>query len=290
MTQKRTARRSGQAASDKRPWYARLPARLYMLLCVLVALFPLLWVIMSSFKTNAQILSSAVSLPTAISFEGYRMALQVSPILRYFFNSVAITLLSTFLNVFLVSMAAYVFSRTRFKGKGLLFSLLAMTMVIPVTALMQPVYQVITSLGLADSLPGLILVYMALNMPLTLLIMRATFAAVPLSLEEAAYIDGAGFMYTYLRVMLPVSKGGLASAAVMAFLNSWNEFTFALVLTKSPAVRTLPLSLSYFTSQFSFNYTALFAAITMAVLPSILVFAVFQEQVSQSLVIGAVKG
>lgn len=290
MTQKRTARRSGQAASDKRPWYARLPARLYMLLCVLVALFPLLWVIMSSFKTNAQILSSAVSLPTAISFEGYRLALQVSPILRYFFNSVAITLLSTFLNVFLVSMAAYVFSRTRFKGKGLLFSLLAMTMVIPVTALMQPVYQVITSLGLADSLPGLILVYMALNMPLTLLIMRATFAAVPLSLEEAAYIDGAGFMYTYLRVMLPVSKGGLASAAVMAFLNSWNEFTFALVLTKSPAVRTLPLSLSYFTSQFSFNYTALFAAITMAVLPSILVFAVFQEQVSQSLVIGAVKG
>ncbi len=290
MTQKRTARRSGQAASDKRPWYARLPARLYMLLCVLVALFPLLWVIMSSFKTNAQILSSAVSLPTAISFEGYRLALQVSPILRYFFNSVAITLLSTFLNVFLVSMAAYVFSRTRFKGKGLLFSLLAMTMVIPVTALMQPVYQVITSLGLADSLPGLILVYMALNMPLTLLIMRATFAAVPLSLEEAAYIDGAGFMYTYLRVMLPVSKGGLASAAVMAFLNAWNEFTFALVLTKSPAVRTLPLSLSYFTSQFSFNYTALFAAITMAVLPSILVFAVFQEQVSQSLVIGAVKG
>lgn len=290
MMQKRTARRSGQAASGKRPWYARLPARLYMLLCVLVALFPLLWVIMSSFKTNAQILSSAVSLPTAISFEGYRLALQVSPILRYFFNSVAITLLSTFLNVFLVSMAAYVFSRTRFKGKGLLFSLLAMTMVIPVTALMQPVYQVITSLGLADSLPGLILVYMALNMPLTLLIMRATFAAVPLSLEEAAYIDGAGFMYTYLRVMLPVSKGGLASAAVMAFLNAWNEFTFALVLTKSPAVRTLPLSLSYFTSQFSFNYTALFAAITMAVLPSILVFAVFQEQVSQSLVIGAVKG
>lgn len=290
MTQKRTARRSGRATIDKRPWYAGLPARLYMLLCVLVALFPLLWVIMSSFKTNAQILSSAVSLPDAISFEGYRMALQVSPILRYFFNSVAITLLSTFLNVFLVSMAAYVFSRARFKGKGLLFSLLAMTMVIPVTALMQPVYQVITGLGLADSLPGLILVYMALNMPLTLLIMRAAFAAVPLSLEEAAYIDGAGFMYTYLRVMLPVSKGGLASAAVMAFLNAWNEFTFALVLTKSPAVRTLPLSLSYFTSQFSFNYTALFAAITMAVLPSILVFAVFQEQVSQSLVIGAVKG
>ncbi|MDD4080481.1 MAG: carbohydrate ABC transporter permease [Eubacteriales bacterium] len=290
MTQKTIDKRRDSGLRDTRPFIAKLPAYLYMLLCALVALFPILWVIMSSFKTNAQILSSAITLPTKISFEGYRMALQVSPILRYFFNSVLIALISTFLNVFLVSMAAYVFARTRFKLRGALFSILAMAMVIPMTALMQPVYQVITSLGISDSLPGLILVYMALNMPLTLLIMRATFAGVPKSLEEAAYIDGAGFMYTYLTVMLPVAKGGLASAAVLAFLNSWNEFTFALVLTKSANVRTLPLSLSYFTSQFSFNYTALFAAITMAVLPSILVFALFQEQVSQSLVVGAVKG
>lgn len=285
MTQKTVA-----GSIDRRPFYARLPAILYMLVCVLLALFPLVWVILSSFKTNQQILSSAISLPTAFSFDGYRMALKVSPILRFFFNSVVITLISTGLNVFLVSMAAYAFARTRFPGKNLLFTLLALSMVIPVTALMQPVYQVISGLGLLDSLPGLILVYMALNMPLTLLIMRATFAGVPASLEEAAYIDGAGFMHTYLKVMLPVAKGGLASAAVLAFLNAWNEFTFALVLTKSAHVRTLPLSLSYFTSQFTFNYTALFAAITMAVLPSILVFAIFQEQVSQSLVIGAVKG
>lgn len=268
----------------------RVPGLIYMLLCVLVALFPLVWVILSSFKTNAQILSNAISLPTQFKFDGYAMALQVSPILRYFFNSVFITLTSTFLNVFLVSMASYVFARTHFRLKNALFLLLSVSMVIPMSALLQPVYQVVNTLKMGDSLPGLILVYMALNMPLTLLIMRATFAGVPASLEEAAYIDGAGFFYTYLRVMMPVAKGGLASAAVLAFLNSWNEFTFALVLTKSVNVRTLPLSLSYFTSQFSFNYTALFAAITMAVLPSILVFALFQEQVSQSLVVGAVKG
>lgn len=276
--------------SRERPLRNSVPGYVYMLLCSLLALFPLAWVIMSSFKTNAQILSSAVSLPTNVGLEGYKIALQVSPILKYFANSVIITLTSTLLNVFLVSMASYVFARTQFRWKNTLFVLLSVSMVIPMTALLQPVYQVINGLKLGDSLPGLILVYMALNMPLTLLIMRATFTGVPASLEEAAYIDGAGFMYTYLRVMLPVAKGGLASAAVLAFLNSWNEFTFALVLTKSANVRTLPLSLSYFTSQFSFNYTALFAAITMAVLPSILVFALFQEQVSQSLVVGAVKG
>lgn len=262
----------------------------YMALCSLVALFPLLWVIMSSFKTNAEILSSAITLPTAYALDGYRMALKVSPILRYFFNSVLITLISTALNVFLVSMAAYVFAKTRFRLKNVLFAILSVSLVIPMTALLQPVYQVINSMKLGDTLPGLVLVYTALNMPLTLLIMRATFAGLPASLEEAAYIDGANFMYTYLHIMMPVAKSGMASAGVLAFLNSWNEFTFALVLTKSLNVRTLPLSLSYFTSQFSFNYTALFAAITMAVLPSIVVFALFQEQVSQSLVVGAVKG
>ncbi len=274
---------------DGRRWIAKTPGYLYMLICVLVAIFPLIWVIMSSFKTNSQILTNALTLPTSYTFTGYRMALEVSPILRYFFNSVVIASTSTLLNVLLVSMASYVFARMRFRGKNLIFIILSISMVIPMTALLQPVYQVINALKWGDSMQGLVWVYIALNMPLTLLIKRATFAGVPASLEEAAYIDGASFLYTYLRVMLPCAKAGLASAGVLAFLNSWNEFSFALVLTKSANVRTLPLSLSYFTSQFSFNYTALFAAIIMAVLPSILVFAVFQEQVSQSLIMGAVK-
>ena len=130
----------------------------------------------------------------------------------------------------------------------------------------------------------------ALNMPISLMILRSAFAAIPTELEEAAYIDGAGFFRTFWQVMMPCAKGGLASAAVLAFLGSWNEFTFALLLTSSTSTRTLPLSLSYFTSQFSFNYTAMFAAITIAVLPSIIVFSIFQEQVCSSLTAGSVKG
>ena len=263
---------------------------IYMTLCVVVALFPILWVMMSSFKTNAEILSDGISLPTSFRFDGYAMALRISPIMRFFYNSIIITGISTFLNVFLIAMAGYVFARTSFRGKNQIYWLLATSLVIPATSLLHPVYLVVSALGLADNIVGLILVYTALNLPMTLLIMRSTFLTLPASLEEAAYIDGAGFGYAYFRVMLPCAKSGLSSAAVLAFLNSWNEFTFALVLTKSEAVRTLPLSLSYFTSQFSFNYTALFAAVTMAVLPSIAVFAVFQEQVSSSLVMGAVKG
>lgn len=261
----------------------------FLALCVIVALFPILWVIMSSFKTNAEILSSGISLPTSFSFEGYVQAFKISPILRYFFNSIVITAFSTFFNVVFLAMAGYVFARFTFKGKNIIYFILSLSLVIPMTALLQPVYMVVKTMQLADTMRGLILVYVALNLPMSLLIMRSSFSSIPRSMEEAAYVDGAGFLRTFFQIMFPMAKSGIASAGVLTFLNCWNEFTFALVLTSSQSVRTLPLSLSYFQSQFSFNYTAMFAAITVAVIPSIVVFAIFQEQVVASLTAGAVK-
>ena len=262
---------------------------IFLVLCVLIAIFPIIWVIMSSFKTNAEILTNGVSLPQSIKFTGYRDALTISPILRYFGNSIIITVISTILNVLFLSMAAYVFARFTFKGRDVLYFILSLSLVIPMTALLHPVYSVIQSLGLYDTKAGLILVYTALNLPMSLLILRSTFLSIPKAIEEAAYVDGAGFVRTFFQIMLPCAKGGLTSAAVLAFLNSWNEFTFALVLTSGQSARTLPLSLSYFTAQFSFNYTAMFAAVTIAVIPSIVIFAIFQEQVVSSLTAGSVK-
>lgn len=269
---------------------ARVFSYLFMALCVLVALFPIVWVVLSSFKTNREILSNGLQLPSTFSFSGYKQALEMAPILKFFVNSLIVSFASTALNVFVLAMAGYVFAKKKFRFKNLIFGILSLSMVIPSTALMSPVYTVITKLHLYDTKMALILVYTALNMPISLMILRSAFAAIPTELEEAAYIDGAGFFRTFWQVMMPCAKGGLASAAVLAFLGSWNEFTFALLLTSSTSTRTLPLSLSYFTSQFSFNYTAMFAAITIAVLPSIIVFSIFQEQVCSSLTAGSVKG
>ncbi len=262
---------------------------LFLAGCVVVALFPIFWVIMSSFKSNAEILSNGIALPTSFSFTGYVQALQISPILKFFFNSIVVTAVATALNVLFLAMAGYVFARCQFRFKNALYLMLSLSLVIPMTALLHPVYTVVNSLGLYDTKAGLILVYTALNLPMSLLIMRGTFGTLPRSMEEAAYVDGAGFVRTFFQIMMPCAKGGLTSAAVLAFLNNWNEFTFALVLTSGESARTLPLSLSYFTAQFSFNYTALFAAVTIAVIPSIVVFAVFQEQVVSSMTAGAVK-
>ncbi len=269
---------------------ARVFSYLFMALCVLVALFPIVWVVLSSFKTNREILSNGLQLPSTFSFSGYKQALEMAPILKFFVNSLIVSFASTALNVFILAMAGYVFAKKKFRFKNLIFGILSLSMVIPSTALMSPVYTVITKLHLYDTKMALILVYTALNMPISLMILRSAFAAIPTELEEAAYIDGAGFFRTFWQVMMTCAKGGLASAAVLAFLGSWNEFTFALLLTSSTSTRTLPLSLSYFTSQFSFNYTAMFAAITIAVLPSIIVFSIFQEQVCSSLTAGSVKG
>lgn len=262
---------------------------LFFLICVSIAIFPLLWVFLSSFKSNAEILSSGIALPTTYNLNGYRQALQISPILKYFMNSIIITTIATAANVLFLAMAAYIFARYEFRGKNLLYFILSLSLVVPMTALLHPVYMVINSLGLADTKSGLILLYTALNMPMSLLILRGTFQSVPKGLEEAACVDGAGFVRTFFQIMMPCAKGGLTSAAVLTFLGCWNEFTFALVLTSSENARTLPLSLSYFTSQFSFNYTAMFAAIVIAVVPSIVVFAIFQDQVVSSLTAGSIK-
>ena len=234
---------------------------------VLISLGPLVWIIMSSFKSNREILSSAFSLPSSLAPSGYTTALEMAPIFTFYKNSVIISVLSTVLNVVAVSMAAYVLARHKFRGNTFILLMLSISMLIPTASLLMPIYKIMTTLGLFNTRLCLILVYAALGLPTSLFIFRSYFQGIPKELEEAAYIDGAGF-----------------------FRTSWNEFMFALILTSSTEVRTLPLALNYFTSQFSFNYTAMFAALTMVILPSVIVYVLLQEQITSSMVDGAIKG
>lgn len=263
---------------------------LFLMFITLISAGPLLWIVMSSFKTNQEILQSAFSLPSRIGLDGYAAALSMSPIFQYYGNSLLIAGLSTALGVLVVAMAAYVIVRVPFRGSKALLMLFSSSLLVPVAALLMPIYIIFTRIGLYDTKLGLMIVYAALGLPTSLFILRAHFQGVPRELEEAAFVDGGGFLRIFLSIVLPVVKPGLAAAAVMQFLTSWNEFMFALILTKSNQNRTIPLALSYFTSQFTFNYTAMFAALVMVVLPSILIYVLLQEQITDSLVAGSVKG
>ena len=256
----------------------------------LISVGPLVWIVMSSFKSNKEILSSAFALPTSLSFDGYKAALDLAPIFKFYGNSVVISFTSTLLNILIVSMAAYVLARYTFKGSTFITLLLSASLLVPTSALLMPIYKIMMGIGLFDTRSGLVLVYAALGLPTSLFVFKSYFQGIPKELEEAAYIDGAGFYRTFFVIVCPLAKSGLATGAILQFLTSWNEFMFGLVLTKSTEVRTLPLALNYFTSQFSFNYTAMFAALTMVILPSIVIYVLLQEQVTTSMVAGSVKG
>lgn len=257
---------------------------------VIISVFPFVWVLMSSFKTNNEILSSTFSLPTSFYLDGYRIAMEKVNIISRFFTSLFVAGISTLLAVVFYSMSGYVLARMEFRGKKLIFTLLISSMLIPANAMVQPVYYVINTLGLYDTKSGLILIYTGFGMALSLFLMRNFFIAIPRELEEAAYIDGASFLKTYIYVMVPLSKSAMASAAILTFINSWNEFMYAMLLTSSEKNRTLPLTIKYFTSTFSFNYSSMFAALVMCILPTVIVYVFLQEQVAESMVAGSVKG
>ena len=263
---------------------------IFLILMALISVGPLFWVVMSSFKTTKETMKDAFALPQNWNFDGYKVALDISPIFKFYGNSLIISLASTLLNLVVVSLAAYALARFKFKGNQQLTLLFSSSLLIPVSALLMPIYRIWVTLKLFDTRLGLIIVYAALGLPESLFLFKSYFQGIPKELEEAAYLDGAGVFRTFVTIICPLAKSGLATGAILQFLKAWNEFIFALVLTKSKEVRTLPLALNYFTSQFSFNYAAMFAGITMAVLPSILIYVILQEQVTSSMIAGSLKG
>lgn len=262
----------------------------FVLVLMIISLVPLVWVVMSSFKTNGEIVQSAFSLPTSFSFENYKLAFKIAPIWQFYLNSIMVAVLGTVLNLGIMSMSAYVLARFEFPFKKTLTLLLSLTLFIPASALLQPLFVTVNTIGLYDKLWGLILVYIGLGLPVSLYVIKSYILTIPISLEEAAYIDGASFLTNFVKIIIPLAKPAFGTAAVLQFLLCWNEFQYAITLTVSAKSRTLPLALGYFTSMFSANYGALFAAVTLSVIPSILVYIMMQKQVIAGLTAGAVKG
>lgn len=261
-----------------------------LIFTVVVSLFPILWVIMSSFKTNAQILSSPLELPTNISFSAYKSVLEQYSFGTYAINSFLISTFSTALSLLFFSMAAYVFAKYRFPLKNLLYALFTITLLVPAHTKTQPIFSLIMQLGLYDSKIGIGLVYLSGGIAMSLFILRSSFLSIPKELNEAASIDGSSFVRTFFQINVPLAKSGLATAGILMFLGNWNEYYFASLLTSSPTNRTLPVALQFFNQSFSYDYTRMFAALTIVILPGIIIYMLAQEQVQSSVASSGVKG
>lgn len=261
-----------------------------LIFTVIVSIFPILWVIMSAFKTNAQILGSPFSLPTSISFDAFVYLFEKYDFLRYALNSLVICISSTALSLVIFAMGSYVIAKYRFPGKNLIFALFTITLLVPAQSKAQPIFSLIMNLNLYDNIWGVAVVYLSAGLAMSMFILKSTFMAIPKSLDEAAALEGAGFFTTFWRINFPLAKSGLATAGILMFLNNWNEYFYASLLTSSDKNRTLPLALQFFNEAFSYDYTKLFAALTVVVLPGIILYAFAQEQVQASVAASGVKG
>jgi len=261
-----------------------------LLLLFVYAVFPVLWLAVASLKTNGELMANPFSLPEIWQFQNYKKALTVSGIARLMLNSVIISSLATLLNILIASMGAYTLSRFKFRGNQFLKVLFSSGILIPLNALMIPYFVLVNSIGLYNTMGGLILVYTAIGIPISTFIIMGFMASVPDELEEAAIIDGACFYKRFFTIVFPLSRAGVVTAGTFQFLTCWNEFVYANLLTSSQAVRTVQLGIRYFTNQFATDYVSMYAAIIISILPSILAYVLFQNQIIAGLTSGAVKG
>ena len=257
---------------------------------ILVSLGPLIWVVISSFKTNGEILTEPFALPRSLNFAPYLDVIRGNNFLRFALNSVIVSTTATAGSILMYAMGAYVFARFNFPFKNILFVMFVLTMLVPGHTKTQPIFFLIMQLGLFGTLSGIALVYLSGGIAMSLFVMRSAFASIPKEMSEAAIIDGVGFFRNFWQMHIPLAKNGLATAGILMFLSNWNEYFFASLLSASAATRTLPYALAFFTETYSYDYTLMFAALTLIILPGIIVYAVSQEQVQVSISSGSVKG
>ena len=259
-----------------------------MAIMCLIALYPIVWVIMSSFKADL-LANPGFTLPDEICLDGYIRVFTKLGIGKYFVNSAICATIGTLLSIAMLSMSAYVIARYNFKGRGVITACFMATMFVPASALTFPVYNLIKNLGMFDTRAGLIFVYACSGIAVSFMVIRNYFATIPHDLEEAARIDGASYLQVFTKIMLPIARPGIFTAAVLAWLNLWNEFYWASLLVVDRGKMTVPAILSQFTTSFSTDYNGLLSAIVVIIIPPVLLFC-FSSKFIEALSGGAVKG
>ncbi|AEI45449.1 carbohydrate ABC transporter permease [Paenibacillus mucilaginosus] len=270
--------------------FGELVIRLALALYALVTLYPLIWLFLSAFKTNDEFHSKPFGLPGQWSFDNFGRAWEVSAMGTSIVNSLLVTVLALVLTLVFGALAAFALARFEFRLKGFWMGLFLLGMLIPVHSTLVPLFILMKKTNLLDTYAALVLPYAAFELPLAVFVIAAFLTSIPKEIEEAALIDGTGYWGIFLRMMLPLSLPALSTVAILGFLRFWNDFAFALVFISKPALKTVPLSLSVFATGYSTDYKLTMAALSIAVLPTILAFLLFQEQIMKGMTAGAVKG
>ena len=258
----------------------------------LSCIFPLVWMLYSSFKEKRAFNADIIGLPKSPTLINYIRILTNKDyhLAESMWNSVRTTVLSIIMIVLFSYIVGYILARVRFKLNRALYAMFLMGMLIPVHSLLVPIYVVFRNCGLSNRWFTLLLPYVSFGLPMGIFLVEGYVKGIPVSLEEAAAIDGSTFSKTLFQVILPICKPILVTVAIIQVFSCWNEFSFALVLIKSVGLKTVPLALTQFKGQFASDYPKQMAAMLITMAPIVVLYFAFSKQIIKGMVSGAVKG
>ena len=261
-----------------------------LILGAVFAAGPVLWMLSSSFKSNTQIFELPPRLITdTFSFDAYIAIFTNPETMRFFLNSYIVAGAVTIATLFVVIQAAYAFSRFEFKGKRILNVVIVSVQAVPPITLLIPYFGLMVGLGLYNSYLGLILTYMVFTLPYAIIMMTGYFNTLPKELDEAVRVDGAGSMTALWRILVPISIPGIVSVGIYTFMIAWNEYLFALTLTRTIDMRTVPIGIQLLMGQHSYEWNQIMAMSVLGSIPVLILFLFFQRYFISGLTAGSVK-
>jgi ABC-type glycerol-3-phosphate transport system permease component len=263
----------------------------FLMLCSLLIIVPVIWVFINSLKNSKDILLKPLSFPDKITLSNYGRAWNDAGLGIGFLNSIFVTFITVFLIVIISAMAAYPLSRKTFRFRGFVEKFFLMGLMLPTFLAMAPLFLLVNGMGLVNTHLGLILVYVAYSLSFTIFMLIAFFKQIPHSLEEAAIIDGCGPYLVFWKVIFPLAKPGLISAAIFNFVGIWNEYILALILLSNDSIKTLPVKLAniMMVQQYHTDWGALYAGIVLSFIPVVVFYLIFQRKLIEGSTAGAVK-
>jgi multiple sugar transport system permease protein len=261
-----------------------------LLVGAVFAAFPVFWMAASSFKANPEIFELPPKIITKnFSFHAYTTILTNPVKVRFFINSYIVALSVTALTLFVAILAGYAFSRFEFMGKGPLNMLIVGVQAVPPITLLIPYFGLMVTLRLYNTYPALILTYMVFTLPYAIVMMTGYFNTLPRELDEAVKVDGAGPMTALWRILVPISIPGLVSVGIYTFMIAWNEYLFALTLTRTENMRTVPIGIQLLMGQHSFEWNEMMAMSMLGCIPVLVLFLLFQRFFIGGMTAGSVK-
>ncbi len=252
-------------------------------------LIPVIWVLSLSLRSKKDALS-AMFFTKEVHFENYVIAWQTFNFSRLFLNTIIVTLVSVLVTLIIASLAAYSFSRLKYKGSNIMFYMILLGIMIPPAAVIIPLFLIMKTLGLYNSLFSLIFSYIAFGLPIAVLILRGFFSSIPNELIEAARIDGSNEIGTFFKIVVPLSKPAMLTVTIFLFMQNWNEFILALILLKDRFLYTLPVGMANLVGQWDSPWHLVAAGVIISSIPIFVIYLLIQDQFVKGLTAGAVKG